>query len=94
MVLKLVKYSLIFFFFFQFHPRPSQMDPDWFSFSTCGTLIMSWAGTSHRDSPEQTMGFSGSVMEIPPYASPAVTTTQTARTQRASQALTHADVGR
>lgn len=65
------------------------MDPDWFSFSMSGTLITSWMGTSRRDSPEPPMGFSGSVMESSPYASPAVTTGHSIRTQRrVSQSVT------
>lgn len=45
--------------------RPSFMDPDWFGYATSGTLIVSWAGSSGRASPEPPMGFSGSALETP-----------------------------
>ena len=41
------------------------MDPDWFGYATSGTLIVSWAGTSRRASPEPPMGFSGSASDAP-----------------------------
>ena len=41
------------------------MDPDWFGYATSGTLIVSWAGSSGRASPEPPMGFSGSALETP-----------------------------
>ena len=47
------------------HFRPSFMDPDWFGYATSGALIVSWAGTSRRASPEPPTGFSGSALDTP-----------------------------